>query len=72
MFLDFSLYGSLEALDGVKILSRGAPTISTPGKPNSENFFPRLVGRLFSLKVGCSLAALPPAAFFSKKIVFFL
>ena len=37
-FLDFALYGSWEALDSVKILSRGAPTISTPGKPNYEIF----------------------------------
>ena len=38
-FLDFALDGSLEALDSVKILSRGAPTISRPGKPYSEICF---------------------------------
>ena len=37
--LDFALYGSWEALDSVKILSQGAPTLSTPGKPHSEISF---------------------------------
>ena len=35
----FCVYGSWEALGSVKILPRGAPTFSTPGKPHSENFF---------------------------------
>ncbi len=36
-FLNFALHGSLEALGSVNIISQGAPTISTPGKPNPEN-----------------------------------
>ena len=42
-FLDFALYGSWEGLVVCKILPRGAPTISTPGKPHSENFFFRIL-----------------------------
>ena len=38
-FWDFALYGSWEGLVVCKILSQDAPTISTPGKPHSENFF---------------------------------
>ena len=34
----FLLYGSCEALDSVKTLSRDALTISTPAKPHSDNF----------------------------------
>ncbi len=38
-FWDFALYGSWEALDNVKSVSRDAPTNSTPGKPHSEIVF---------------------------------
>ena len=34
----FSLYGKWELLTVCKRLPRGTPTISTPGKPHSENF----------------------------------
>ena len=37
--MDFALYGSWEALDRCKILSRGPLRFSTPGHPISENFF---------------------------------
>ena len=36
---DFLIYGSWEGLDRLKRLPEGVGTISTPGKPNSENFF---------------------------------
>ncbi len=38
MFLDFSLYGSWEALDKCKSMPQGPLSFSTPGKPISENF----------------------------------
>ena len=38
-FFDFALYGRWEALIVCKILPQGALTISTSGKPNSENLF---------------------------------
>ena len=41
-FFDFALcsqYGSLGGLDRLKRLPQGVETISTPGKPHSENFF---------------------------------
>ena len=40
MFFDIlTLYGSWEILDSLNILIGGAPTISTPGKTHSENYF---------------------------------
>ena len=38
-FLDFALYESWEVLDRCKILVQAPLRISTPGKPNSGNFF---------------------------------
>ena len=37
--MDFLLYGSWEPLDGCKILVQALLRVSTPGQPNSENFF---------------------------------
>ena len=34
----FALYANWEALEAREILLRGLGTISTPGKPDSENF----------------------------------
>ena len=41
-FWFFSLYGSWEPLDSLKILPRDVRTFSTIGRPHSENFFFRL------------------------------
>ena len=37
--LDFLIYGRCGPLDRLKRLPQGVGTISTPGQPNSENFF---------------------------------
>ena len=43
----FDVYWSWEPLDSLKILPQGAPTISPPGKPHSENFLFSMFSRPF-------------------------
>ena len=38
-FLALLIYGRCGPLDSIKIVSRGVGTVSTPGKPHSENYF---------------------------------